>query len=82
MLDHFPFSYLYLSRYETRFMQRNFSRFLLSAFFSFQNELFSKNYFSNLTAVSNSLDPDQAQHIIGPNLHPNCLQRLSADDTR
>ena len=31
---------------------------------------------------SNSLDPDQARHYVGPDLGPNCLQRLSADDTR
>ena len=31
--------------------------------------------------VSNSLDPDQAQHFVGPDLGPNCLPRLSADDT-
>ena len=31
--------------------------------------------------MSNSLDPDQAQHFVGPDLDPNCLQRLSADDT-
>ena len=31
--------------------------------------------------MSNSLDPDQAQHFVGPNLDPNGLQRLSADDT-
>ena len=30
--------------------------------------------------VSNSLDLDQAQHSVGPDLGPNCLQRLSADD--
>ena len=30
--------------------------------------------------MSNSLDPDQARHFVGPNLGPNCLQRLSADD--
>ena len=29
--------------------------------------------------VSNSLDSDQAQHVVGPDLGPNCLQRLSAD---
>ena len=28
--------------------------------------------------MSNSLDPDQAEHIVGPDLGPNCLQRLSA----
>ena len=30
--------------------------------------------------VSNSLDPDQARHFVRPDLGPNCLQRLSADD--
>ena len=28
-----------------------------------------------------SLDPDQAGHFVRPDLGPNCLQRLSADDT-
>ena len=32
--------------------------------------------------MSNSLDPDQARHNVGPDLGPNCLKRLSADDTR
>ena len=27
------------------------------------------------------LDPDQAQHFVGPDLGPKCRQRLSADDT-
>ena len=31
--------------------------------------------------MSNSLDPDQAQQFVGPDLGPNCLRRLSADDT-
>ena len=35
-------------------------------------------FFNNIL-VSNSLDPDQAQHFVGPDLSPNCLQRLSAD---
>ena len=30
--------------------------------------------------MSNSLDPDQARHFVGPDLGPNCLHRLSADD--
>ena len=29
--------------------------------------------------VSNSWDPDQAQHFVGPDLGPNSLQKLSAD---
>ena len=31
--------------------------------------------------MSNSLDPDQARRIVGPDLGPNCLPWLSADDT-
>ena len=31
--------------------------------------------------MSNSLDLDQARHFVGPELGPNCLQRLTADDT-
>ena len=31
--------------------------------------------------MSNSLDTDQAQPSVGPDLGPNCLQKLSADDT-
>ena len=39
--------------------------------------------FSNTIRVSNSLDPDQARHFVGnvgPDLDPNCLQRLLADN--
>ena len=36
--------------------------------------------FFNTIRVSNSLDPDQARHFVGPDLGPNCLQRLSADN--
>ena len=42
---------------------------------------FSKNSFRNTIRVWNSLDPDQARHFVGPDLDPNCLQRLSADNT-
>ena len=31
--------------------------------------------------MSNSLDPDQAHCFVGPDLGPNCLQKLSVDDT-
>ena len=34
---------------------------------------------TNLTIrVPNSLDPDQAQQIVGPYLGPNCFQKLSS----
>ena len=31
--------------------------------------------------MSISLSPGQARHYVGPELDPNCLQKLSADDT-
>ena len=31
--------------------------------------------------VSKILGPNQARQNVGPDLDPNCLQRLSADDT-
>ena len=34
----------------------------------------------NTIRVSNGLDLDQDRHCVGPDLGPNCLQRLSADD--
>ena len=43
---------------------------------------FLKNSFRNTIRVSKSLDPDQARCSVGPDLVPNCLQKLSADDTR
>ena len=53
---------------------------LLSAEFS--KLTFSKKYFRNVNTirVSNSLDPGQDRHYVGPDLGPNCLQRFSADD--
>ena len=30
----------------------------------------------------NTLDPDQPRRFVGPDLGLNCMQRLSADDTR
>ena len=52
--------------------------FLSSAdYFQF---FFSKNSFKNTTIVSKGLDPDQKRQFVGPDLDPNCLQSLSADD--
>ena len=43
---------------------------------------FPKNSFRTTIRlkVSNSLNPDQDRNFVGPDLNPNCLQRLSADD--
>ena len=43
--------------------------FLSSAGF-LSNLTFSKNSFRNTVRVSNSLDPYQAQHVVGPDLGP------------
>ena len=42
--------------------------FLMSA------EFFSKSSFRNTIQVSNSLDPDQVQHSVSPDLGPNCCK--------
>ena len=47
-------------------------------FFSKSN--LKENSFRNTLRVSNSLEPDQDPHSVGPGLGPICLQRLSADD--
>ena len=47
----------------------------------FSKSTFSKNSFRNTTIVLKSLDPDRARHFAGLDLGPNCLQRLSADET-
>ena len=51
---------------------------LLSSADFLQNELFQKE-FRNTISVSNSLDPDQDRHSVGPDLGLNCYQRLSLD---
>ena len=42
----------------------------------FQSQLFEKT----ISGI-NSLDPDQDRGFVGPDLGPNCLQKLPADDT-
>ena len=50
-------------------------------FFTFadfaQNNVFKKFLQENF--LFNSLDPNQARHFVSPDLGPNCLQKLSAD---
>ena len=40
----------------------------------------STNSFMEPIRVSNRLDPDQDRLLVGPDLGPNCLPWLSADD--
>ena len=42
--------------------------------------IFFKKIFSGIPSESNSLDPDQARHFVGPDPGSNCLQRLPAED--
>ena len=39
----------------------------------FPKSTFLKNSFRNTIRMSDSLDPDQAKHFVGPDLVPNCL---------
>ena len=41
---------------------------------------FQKQSFRHTIRVSNGLDPDQDRRSVGPDLGPNCLQRVPADD--
>ena len=56
------------------------SIFFSSVHFS-SKSTFSKNSFRDTIRVSHNLDPDQALHFVGPDLGPNYLQMLQADDT-
>ena len=73
------FSEQWITSFLTLCMLGNFSWFsgCLLTFFKI-NVL--KNSFRNTIRVSNSFDPDQDRHSVGPDLGPNCLQRLLADD--
>ena len=39
----------------------------------FKINIFTKKNLSEISLVSNNLDPDQARHFVGPDLGPNCL---------
>ena len=74
-----PYLKLYVVLTLTLCMPGNFACFFCRLQI-FLKLTFSKKYFRNTIRVLNSLDADQAQHFAGPDLGPNCLQRLSADD--
>ena len=52
---------------------------LSSADFLFKIYLFSKKSFMKTIGKSKGMDQNQDRHHVGPDLRPNCLQRLSAD---
>ena len=75
--------HLYFFIVLTLCMLGNFACFLSSRFKKKQQKKpFSKKSFRNTIRlrVSNSLNPDQTRHFVGPDLGSNCLERLSAVD--
>ena len=44
----------------------------------FKIDFFFKKSFINTIRVSKSLEQDQTEHVVGPDLGPNCFHRLSA----
>ena len=50
---------------------------LLSSADVLQVNFFKQKYFRNPTRVSSDLDPDQDPRTVGPDLGPNCLQKLA-----
>ena len=70
---------VFITNVFTFYLLGNFA--LLCRLLFLSKSTFSKNPFRYIFRVSHSLDLNQAQHFVGPDLDPNCLQRLSADDT-
>ena len=68
-----------ISHLLTLFMLGNFSCFCCRLL-AFSKLTFSKFSFRNTIRVSNGLELDQDRCSVGPDLGPNRLQRLSADN--
>ena len=47
----------------------------------FSKSTFFEKFFQEYNQSQDSSDPDQARHLVRPDLGPNCFQRLSADAT-
>ena len=60
-------------------MQGNFSGFCGGLLIFFKNNFFKKIFQEHYQSVKCFLNSDQDQHSVGPDMGPNCLQRLSTD---
>ena len=83
MLD----SYAYMLKGDFRlmyavFMLRIFMLLCCRLLTFLKKKNFFENSLRNTIRMSNSLDPDQEQHFVGPDPGPYCLQRFSADDKK
>ena len=65
---------LLFKRNLTHCLLGNFACFFFLSSADFSELTFSKSSFTNTITVSNSLDPDQARHFVGPDLGPNCCK--------
>ena len=54
------------------------NQIILRRFLSFKINVFQIYSVRNTISVSNSLEQDQARHLVGPELVPNSLSRFSA----
>ena len=70
--------HVYLGQGLHRSQVTDYACFSVVYFFFFKTTL---NFSGILSKVSNSLDPDQARHLVVSDLGPTYLQRLSASDT-
>ena len=60
-------------------LQVDFPCFCCRLLTFFKTNFFRKS-FRHSIRVSKGLDPDQDRHSVGPDLGPNCLQRILAND--
>ena len=65
---------------ELRVKTQSLTRLFFVVFFKINFFINNSKTFSNTIRVINGLDPDQDRRYVGPDLGPNCLQILSADD--
>ena len=54
---------------------------LFSYTYFIKKNIFLQKIFKENITLLNSLNPDQARLLVGPDLGPNCLQLSSADNT-
>ena len=56
-----------------------FHDFIVACFLFFKIDFLKKIIQENYQSVSNGLETDQDRHHVGPDLGPNCLQKLTTD---
>ena len=75
------YTYTYQIFHQHPWKQKKISCRLFCLLRIFSKSTLIKNSFRNTIKVLNGLDPIHSQRFVRPDLGPNCLQRLSADNT-